>query len=51
MDGGLQLGMRGSAEVLALPDEAAPFERVVGVRIPSDISLSYTYHFRPRQPY
>jgi Carboxypeptidase regulatory-like domain len=38
-----------TTEVLALPDEAAPFERVVGVRLPSYVSLSYTYHFRPRQ--
>ena len=28
---------------------SAPFERVVGVRLPSYVSLSYTYHFRARQ--
>jgi hypothetical protein len=38
-----------TTEVLALPDDAAPFERVVGVRLPSYISLSYTYRFQPRQ--
>ena len=38
-----------TTEVLALPDDAAPFQRVVGVRLPSYISVSYTYHFQPRQ--
>ena len=38
-----------TTEVVALPDEPVPFERVVGVRLPSYVSLSYTYHFRPRQ--
>ncbi len=34
-----------TTEVLALPDEAAPFERIVGVRLPSYVSFSYTYRF------
>ena len=34
-------------ETLALPDEPEPFERIVGVRIPSYVSASFTYHFRP----
>jgi len=38
-----------TTEVLALPDDPAPFERVVGVRLPSYVSLSYTYRFQPRQ--
>jgi len=38
-----------TTEVLALPGGAAPFEQVVGVRLPSYISLSCTYHFRTRQ--
>lgn len=38
-----------TTEVLALPDEPAPFERVVGVRLPSYVSVSYTYRFKPRQ--
>jgi hypothetical protein len=47
---------RGSAgqttEVLALPDEAvAPFERVVGVRLQSYVSASFTYHFRASGPH
>ncbi len=37
-----------TTEVLALPDDAAPFERVVGVRLPSYVSVSYTYRFQPR---
>ena len=37
-----------TTEVLALPGEANPFERVTGVYLPSYFSLSYTYHFRPR---
>ncbi len=36
-----------TTEVLALADEVAPFERVVGVRLASYVSASYTYHFRP----
>ncbi|HXR25434.1 MAG TPA: TonB-dependent receptor, partial [Candidatus Binataceae bacterium] len=35
-----------TTEVLALPGEADPFERVVGVRLPSYVTASYTYHFR-----
>jgi hypothetical protein len=38
-----------TTEVLALPGEFAPLERVVGVRLPSYVSLSYTYRFRSRQ--
>jgi len=38
-----------TTEVLALPGEFAPFERVVGVRLRSYVSLSYTYRFRSRQ--
>jgi hypothetical protein len=38
-----------TTETFALPDEPAPFERVVGVRLPSYVSLSYTYRFRYRQ--
>ncbi len=34
-------------ETIALPDEPAPFERIVGVRIPSYVSASFTYRFRP----
>lgn len=34
-----------STEVLALPDETAPFERVVGVRLPSSVGASISYHF------
>jgi hypothetical protein len=37
-----------TTEILALPGDAAPFERVTGVALPSYVSLSYTYHFRPR---
>jgi hypothetical protein len=56
-DGRMSLGMNlliagytgQTTEVLALPDESAPFERVVGVRLPSYVSLSYTYRFRTRQ--
>jgi hypothetical protein len=40
-----------TTEVLALPGDAEPFERVTGVRLPSYVSLSYTYHFRPRANY
>jgi hypothetical protein len=57
-DGRMSLGMNlliasgytgQTTEVLALPGEFAPFERVVGVRLPSYVSLSYTYRFRSRQ--
>jgi len=37
-----------TTEGLALPDDPAPFERVVGVRLPSYVSVSYTYRFQPR---
>ncbi len=36
-----------TTEVLAAGSQDVPFERVVGVRLPSYVSLSYTYHFRP----
>jgi hypothetical protein len=36
-----------TTEVLALPDDPLPLERVVGVRSPSYVSVTYTYHFRP----
>ena len=57
-DGRMSLGMNlliasgytgQTTEVLALPGEFAPFERVVGLRLPSYVSLSYTYRFRSRQ--
>jgi Carboxypeptidase regulatory-like domain len=38
-----------TTEVLASPDDAAPFERIVGVRLCSYVSASYTYHFRAAQ--
>ena len=34
-----------TTEVLALPGEGEPFERVVGVHIPSYASASFSYHF------
>jgi hypothetical protein len=34
-----------TTEILALPGEAAPFERVVGVYLPSYASLSFSYRF------
>lgn len=37
-----------STEVLALPGETAPFERIVGVRLPSYVSISWSYRYRPR---
>ncbi len=37
-----------TTEVLALPGETGPFERIVGVYLPSYVTASYTYHFRPR---
>ncbi len=38
-----------TTEVLALPDDPAAFERAVGVRLPSYVSVSYTYRFQQRQ--
>src|SRR5271166_2170473 len=35
-----------TTEVLALPNEPAPFERVVGVPLKSYVSLSLTYYFK-----
>jgi hypothetical protein len=40
-----------TTEVLALPDDAVPFERIVGVRLPSYFSISYTYRFQSRLPH
>jgi hypothetical protein len=34
-----------TTDVLALPSEPAASERVVGVYLPSYVSLSFTYHF------
>jgi hypothetical protein len=34
-----------TTEVVALPGEAEPFERVVGVYLPSYVTASYTYRF------
>ena len=34
-----------TTEVLALPDEPSPFERVVGVRVPCSVALSLSYRF------
>ncbi|HEY3937396.1 MAG TPA: hypothetical protein VGL97_08195 [Bryobacteraceae bacterium] len=36
-----------TTEVLALPEDLEPFERVTEVRLPSYVSLSYTYRLRP----
>ncbi len=36
-----------TTEIIALPGEIDPAERIVGVRLPSYVSASYTYHFRP----
>jgi hypothetical protein len=35
-----------TTEVLALPTDPAPFERVVGVPLKSYVSLSWTYYFK-----
>ncbi len=35
-----------TTETVALPNEAAPFERVVGVPLKSYVSLSFSYRFR-----
>ena len=39
-----------TTEFLTLPNQSLPSERAVGVRLPSYVSLSYTYRFRPHQP-
>ncbi|MBV8811836.1 MAG: carboxypeptidase regulatory-like domain-containing protein [Acidobacteriaceae bacterium] len=36
-----------TTEVLAVDGQSNPFEQVTGVRLPSYVSVSYTYHFRP----
>ncbi len=35
-----------TTEVLSLPGEPAPLERIVGVRLPSLVAVSFTYHFQ-----
>jgi hypothetical protein len=35
-----------TTEVLALPNEAEPFERVVGIPLKSYLSMSFTYYFK-----
>jgi hypothetical protein len=35
-----------TTEVLALPGDGEPFERVPGVRLPSYVRVSYTYRFQ-----
>ncbi|MDQ2712958.1 MAG: hypothetical protein M3Y24_12160, partial [Acidobacteriota bacterium] len=35
--------------IVAADGQSGPFEQVVGVRLPSYVSVSYTYRFRPRQ--
>src|SRR5271166_1105411 len=35
-----------TTEVLALPNEPTPFERIVGVPLKSYVSLSLTYYFK-----
>lgn len=35
-----------TTEALAAPSQDIPFEQVVGVRLPSYVSVSYTYNFR-----
>jgi hypothetical protein len=39
-----------TTEVLALPGESEPFERVVGVFIPSYVTVSIGYHFGQKTP-
>jgi hypothetical protein len=38
-----------TTEILAADGQSAPFEQVTGVRLPSYVSASYTYYFRPKQ--
>ena len=38
-----------TTEVLALPVDSAPLERAVGLRLPSYVSVSWTYDLQPRQ--
>jgi hypothetical protein len=35
-----------TTEVLALPNQPTPFERIVGVPLKSYVGLSWTYYFR-----
>jgi hypothetical protein len=37
-----------TTETLAVDGQSSPFEQIVGVRVPSYVSVSYTYHLRPR---
>ncbi len=37
-----------TTETLAMAGQDLPSEQAVGVRLPSYVSLSYTYHFRPK---
>ena len=37
-----------TTEVLAVDGQVSPFEQVVGVRLPSYVSVSYTYRFRAK---
>lgn len=55
-DGTIQAGVHGqiasgytgqTLETLALPGEAEPFERIVGIYVPSYVTASVTWHFRP----
>jgi hypothetical protein len=39
-----------TTEVMALPGDAAPFERVVGAYLPSYVSLSFSYRFGRGRP-
>jgi len=38
-----------TTEVLAVAGQNEPFEQVTGVRVPSYVSLSWTYRFRRRR--
>jgi hypothetical protein len=37
-----------TTEILATPEQDTPSEQVTGVRLPSYVSLSFTYRFRPK---
>jgi hypothetical protein len=38
-----------AGETLALPTDAVPFERIVGVPLKSYVSFTWTYHFAQTQ--
>jgi hypothetical protein len=40
-----------TTEVLAAGNQSTPIEQVVGVRLPSYVSVSYTYRFRPKRSF